>query len=260
MSGKGILPVDIPAAASRVYANKGWKDMGDWLGTGTIAPFLIRNGINKNDLLILSHLHLDHTGGFEKLLDKIKIDRIFEAGQKTINKESRLVDSLVTAHKIIRDFIETGDIIEISGNFKIYCLFPYKQYLLNQNSLNEDNNLNFSSLVFKLKYGNTDVLFTGDIEKEQEEMLANNYGDFLKSNLLKIPHHGSKTSTSIPFILAVNPDYSIIFCGLYNQYRFPSSLILNRLKNINSEIFRTDNDGAVIFESDGENIKPIKWR
>jgi competence protein ComEC len=229
-------------------------------GERIIAPYLLRNGINKIDLLILSHLHLDHTGGFEKLLDKIKIDRIFEAGQKTINKESRIVDSLVTARKIIRDFIETGDLIELSGNLKIYCLFPYKQYLINQNSLVEDNNLNFSSLVFKLKYGNTDVLFTGDIEKGQEEMLVNNYGDFLKSNLLKVPHHGSKTSSTYPFILAVNPDYSVIFCGLYNQYRLPSTLIVNRLKIINSEIFRTDNDGGVIFESDGENINPIKWR
>ncbi len=69
-------------------------------------------------MLILSHLHLDHTGGFEKLLDKIKIDRIFEAGQKTINKESRIVDSLVTARKIIRDFIETGDMIEIIWEFE----------------------------------------------------------------------------------------------------------------------------------------------
>jgi len=225
-----------------------------------IIPYLSRQGINKIDLLIVSHLHNDHIGGISKLIDNIKVERIAEVGQKTKNYAREKIDSIIIANKIIRDFTETGDILEGFNNLKIYFLFPNKQYLQNRNFYNDENNLNLTSLVFKIKYGNTEILFTSDIEKEQEDILCEYYDDFLKSDILKVPHHGSKSSSSIPFLLRVKPDYSVICCGLYNSYKNPASIVLNRLKNINSEIFRTDIDGAVIFESDGENINPIKWR
>jgi competence protein ComEC len=224
-----------------------------------IVPFLERKGIDKIDLMILTHLHKDHIGGFSYLIDNFKISRIMESGQATKNEVREVIDSTIIANKINRDIVGSGDIVEIFGEMKLYILFPNKEYTQLQNLSADDKQLNFTSLAFKLKYRNTDILFLGDIEKEQEEKLINTYDDFLKADLIKISHHGSNTSSVIPLLLKVKPSYSVIFCGLFNMYKNPSFLVLNRLKNLNSTVFRTDLDGALIFQSNGEKIEPVEW-
>lgn len=224
-----------------------------------IVPFLGRKGINKLDILILTHLHQDHIGGIFYLLDNIQVDKIIESGQMTNSDIRRKIDSAIISKKIKRVCATGGDIIEIFNDLKLYFLFPDKELTAIQNRIPDDKNLNFTSIVFKLKFKNSEILFSGDIEKTQEEKLINTYDNFLKSDLIKIPHHGSNTSSTIPYLLKLNPDYSVIFCGLFNMYKNPSYLVLNRLKNMNSKVFRTDMDGAAVFESDGETIKPVKW-
>ena len=111
-----------------------------------------------------------------------------------------------------------------------------------------------------MKYKDIDILFTGDIEEEVEEPLQKNYSNFIESDILKVAHHGSSTSTTLPFLVRSKPDYSIISCGAYNKFNHPSVYTLNRLENIGSKVFRTDMQGAVILESDGYDIEVVEWR
>jgi len=103
-------------------------------------------------------------------------------------------------------------------------------------------------------------LFTGDAEREAERFITSGYGNFLNSDVLKAGHHGSITSSTIPFTLKVNPKIALISCGLYNIYNHPSDIVLRRLIRLGSEVYRTDLDGALILESDGKNISIIDWK
>ena len=119
--------------------------------------------------------------------------------------------------------------------------------------------VNNSSLVCKLVYKNTSFLFMGDVEEPSEEAI-DRYGSWLDCDVLKVGHHGSKTSTSDPFLLLAKPEYSVISVGRNNKFKHPSSFTINKLINQGSLVFRTDKHGAVVFESDGRKVKMINWR
>ena len=133
--------------------------------------------------------------------------------------------------------------------------------------LNDPTDKNYSALstndksgIFKLVYGNTSFLFTGDLEADGENYFAHKYSEFLNSNVLKVGHHGSKTSSSLKFLNSVKPKLSLVSAGFKNKFGHPSNKILKRLQNSGSKILRTDLSGASILQSDGDSIKIIQWR
>jgi competence protein ComEC len=151
-----------------------------------------------------------------------------------------------------------GDVIK-SDEFRLYCLFPSEEFV-RVSSDYSNSNLNNGSVVLKFKYKDTEILFMGDAEKESEKFIVNNYGKFLSCDVLKAGHHGSITSTTIPFILKSNPQVALISCGLYNIYNHPSDIVLRRLNRLGTEIYRTDLNGALILEGDGSKINVADWR
>ena len=120
--------------------------------------------------------------------------------------------------------------------------------------------LNNTSLVIKLQYGSTSFLFAGDAEVPVEEQLDVVYAEFLRSDVLKAGHHGSITSSSEDFLSNVQPKEVVVSVGKFNKFHHPSAKVLERFKNIGAHIHRTDDEGAVIFESDGRSIKHVNWR
>ena len=112
----------------------------------------------------------------------------------------------------------------------------------------------------KLQYGSISFLLAGDAEKEAEEEMVAAYGDFLKSTLLKAGHHGSITSSTQEFLDAVRPEYAVISVGRYNKFHHPSPEVVRRLEGMNMNVSRTDDDGALIFETDGVTLSHIQWR
>ncbi len=228
-------------------------------GERTIDPFLKRNGIQKIDLLIITHLHSDHIGGMNHLLQNYKIDKIIESGQRSESEFTFKMDSLIQNKNISREIVRSGDLIDGIKDLRLYFLFPNKKFV-NSSGITLDNNLNNGSVVFILKYKECEVFFSGDIEKEVEKFLYETYGDFLKTDILKVAHHGSITSTSIPFIIKNKPETAVISCGMFNKFNHPSEIILSRLKNIGAEIYRTDTDNAVIIETDGYEKRIIDWK
>ena len=115
-------------------------------------------------------------------------------------------------------------------------------------------NVNSTSLALKTSYGNISFLFTGDIEAPAEEEILRTGAAKLGATVMQIPHHGSATSSTAEFLNAVRPEYAVIQLGKDNGYGFPNRNVLERLNEVRAKIFRTDQDGAVEFETDGTNI------
>ena len=121
----------------------------------------------------------------------------------------------------------------------------------------QENVLNNNSLVFKLQYKNFSMLFTGDIEKVTEEKILTLYGknvEKLKSTVLKIAHHGSKTSTTDKFLKVVNPKIGLIGVGKNNLFNHPALEVINRLNKFGTKIFRTDKNGEIIIHTNGKRL------
>ena len=115
----------------------------------------------------------------------------------------------------------------------------------------EDSDLNDTSIVLRLKYGTTSFLFTGDATEKIENTILNKE---IKSDVLKVAHHGSSTSNSLSFLKRVSPTYAVISVGEGNSYNHPHDVILNRLYDLNARVYRTDRDGTVVASSNGTLI------
>ena len=122
-----------------------------------------------------------------------------------------------------------------------------------------DENLNNNSVVIKLVYGNNSILFTGDAEKEEESDIINTGAD-ISSEVLKVGHHGSTTSTSDEFVNKANPRYAVICVGKNNSYSHPSSDIITKLEKLGVSIYRTDTMGNIDMTLDGNNVSVVTYR
>ena len=120
----------------------------------------------------------------------------------------------------------------------------------------EYSNRNDNSLVLKVIYGEISFLFTGDISEMVEEDLLNSDIE-LKSDVLKVAHHGSKTSSDLDFLKTVSPDYAVISVGADNSYNHPNGAIITRLESLDAEVYRTDNNGSITFYIEDGELKPL---
>ena len=112
----------------------------------------------------------------------------------------------------------------------------------------------------RMQYGNISILFTGDAEEDAEQEMVVRYRDFLQSTLLKTGHHGSKTSSTQEFLDCVQPKYAVISAGRYNKFGHPSPEVVARLRAMQTEVYRTDEEGAIILETDGKVLSRVDWR
>ncbi|MCL4425162.1 MAG: ComEC/Rec2 family competence protein [Firmicutes bacterium] len=231
-------------------------------GAQVILPFLQRQGIKKLDFLILSHPHEDHIGGMPAILEGIGVAGFYQAPEEiaTWLEEAPSADSSLTLARqsyervqellrqkgIPRHILQRGDRLEVTPELTLFVLHPGQ--LANEIRAKVNNN----SLVLKLVYKKVSFLFTGDLEKEgEDEVLARFQG--LQSSFLKVGHHGSRTSSQASFLKAVRPQAAIISVGR-NFYGHPHPATRHNLQEAGAKIYRTDQDGAVTVETDGQ-----KW-
>ncbi len=230
-------------------------DLGPKSNTGSSAeyvvlPYLRYNGVTEIDLLILTHLHSDHISGLDYLLPRIKVKKALIPNSND-SKQRRYIINLFNEYNIPFETITAGSTANLSDSTKLFFLYPPDI------NFEGEETEHISNLVIKVNYKNLDLLYTADSDENVERVLNHYYKDFLKSDILKVPHHGSKSSSSVSFLMNVFPEASVISCGANNRFNHPSGYVLNRLEKINSNIFRTDKEGAVIFESDGNILKRI---
>lgn len=220
-------------------------DSGDTDTKDQVIQYLNNNKIQQFDLIIATHPHKDHIAGMDNIINTFPINRfIMPKLSETIIPTTKTYNSMINSLKDNNITVESpvaGDNFKI-GEINIDILGPIKEY----------DNLNNNSVIAKLAYKNTSFLFVGDAEKEAETDLISSSAN-LKSTVLKVGHHGSKTSTTQKFLNAVNPEYSVISVGP-DSNNLPKDSIINRLKNNNIKTYRTDKSGTIIFTSDGDNI------
>lgn len=197
-------------------------------------------GIESFQYVIGTHAHEDHIGGMDDIIDNFNIDTFYmpDAITTTATFES-VLDSLEA--KNIAFQTPSIDSIFKLGNATIDVLYVGT----------DDSDLNNTSIVLKLTYGNTSILFMGDAEKEVETIIEKKD---ISADVLKVGHHGSNTSSSKTFLEKVNPSYAIISVGTGNSYGHPSNTTIKNLENQNIQIYRTDENGTIIMTSDGTNI------
>lgn len=226
-------------------------------GEKTVAPFLLKNGITTITALLTSHPHADHLGGIPYLLKNFSVSETIDPNQKAESKLFQEYEHLKAA--TAQTSAEGGMRLLSLPNVRLYCFHPTEKFL-DTDSSNRYSDLNESSVVFKLQYGTTSFLFTGDAEVPAEEHLSAVYKNFLKSDILKAGHHGSITSSSEIFLDYVQPKEVVVSVGKFNKFKHPSKVVLERYRQRKIRIRRTDEEGAVIFESNGETISTVLWK
>lgn len=214
-----------------ILIDSGGSEGSDYdIGEKVLLPYFLDMGRMKIDYCFISHMHEDHVEGILTLMDYLEIGKVFIGRQN--NKNSLYNELLDKARdrNVKIEFIDDGDIILIDDvEFRILL------------SLEDMTNMNNTSVMMKMIYGNTSMLFTGDAEVEEEEY-AN---DSFKSNILKVAHHGSDTSTSDEFLNLVSPDIALISVGFNNKFGHPKKEVIERLEKKNINIFRTDLNGEI---------------
>jgi competence protein ComEC len=227
-------------------------------GAEVVVPFLKRRGISRIDFLVLTHPHSDHIGGVCSVLKHCDVRRVVDSGQP---ERSSLYTEYLNAVRFLcprHETIQKGDMLGVTSLARVYVLSPVPD-LLSYDTSDQKANLNNTSVVLKMVYGSMSFLLVGDAERTAEDGMVSAYDNFLASGFLKAGHHGSSTSSSEVFVASVNPSYVVISVGKNNKFRHPSPSVVRRFDASEAELMRTDDDGAIIIESDGQTLVPIRW-
>lgn len=200
--------------------------------------------ISKFDYIIATHPHEDHIGNMSYIIDNFEVLNFYAPKISSNTKAfETMVESLVMKDLKIKVLKPNIKSIDLGENTKVDVFSPIS---------NEYENINNFSSIIKISYGNNSFLFTGDSEELSEKEVLNKGYD-LKSDVLKIGHHGSSSSTSKRFLDAVDPYIAVISAGKDNSYGHPSQEVLSRLKDLT--IYRTDLNGNILIKSDGYSLK-----
>ncbi len=187
-------------------------------------------------------------------MKKLNVKQVIISKQKENSENFEKFLGIVKEKNIEVKVVKTGDRVNVEKNLYIDVLWPQEQQI-------SDNPLNNNAIVFKLVYKNFSMLFTGDIEKVAEQDILNKYEQnlhMLNSTVLKVAHHGSKTSSTKHFLEAVKPKIALIGVGEKNIFGHPSDVTLEILKSLNSKIYRTDKDGEITIKTNGKKINIYK--
>ena len=244
--GQGDSTLIVTPKNKKILIDGGGNENYD-IGANVLIPYLLNKKIKQIDYLIISHFDTDHVGGTFKVLEKLKVKQVIISQQKEDSSNFQKFLEIAKKRNIKIIVVKAGDIIQIEKNIYIEVLWPTEKLEISTNPLNNN------SIVAKLIYENTSILFTGDIEAKAEKELVKKYDKNLKSDILKVAHHGSQTSSTQDFIDKVNPKIALIGVGYKNKFDHPNKEILERLQKINCKIYRIDTMGEIDCSIDSKN-------
>lgn len=216
-----------------------------------VLPFLRSRGIDSLDYVVLTHPDQDHVGGMPALLDGLRVGAFVDAALPGITNQSylqslqRVQSKGIKAMKARRGQTE----IDLGSETRVQLLQPEEPLLGRAGSDTNDN-----SVVLRVTYGSVSALLTGDMEREEEERLLAHRDD-LRSQILKVAHHGSQGTTSAQFLEAVDPEVALISAGAGNSYGHPHRQLLQRLENRQVKPYRTDLHGTIQVTTDGRSYQ-----
>ncbi|MDO8555450.1 MAG: ComEC/Rec2 family competence protein [bacterium] len=198
------------------------------------------------DVVIESHPDADHIGGVPEVLRRYDVFLVMEPGVNSDSAVYSEAEKLIKEKNVKKVLARKGMKIDLGENIFLLVLFPDRDA--------SGLDTNYASVILKLVYGETSFLLTGDSPKEIESYLTEIYKEGLASEVLKAGHHGSDTSTSELFLGYTAPQYAVISVGKDNKYGHPRKEVLDRLEKFGVNILRTDEQGTIIFTSDGREV------
>lgn len=238
-----VYYIDVGQADSILIINKEDAmliDAGNNEDGEDVVNFIKDKGITKLDYVVGTHPHEDHIGGLDDVINSnIEIENVLMPKIETTTK---------TFEDVVNAISNKGLTVKAPNKGDTFTLGDSNLEVMTDSILDEDN-LNLSSITLRLQYGNNSFLFMGDSEKENEKTIT-----WPKTDVLKVGHHGSDTSSSEEFLNEVKPSISIIMAGKDNSYGLPKEEIVERLENVGSKVYRTDENGTIEVTSDGNNI------
>lgn len=246
--GQGdAMVVKTPNGKAFMLDTGGVRDGAFDVGAKVDVPFLLYHDITELNYIFLTHAHEDHAAGAGGILKHIPVKAVITANEGIDAYQKSMKVSQNVMEKTTFSVPNKGDVFTIDG-VKVEVLYAPKTAA----GENEMSNL------YRVSYGAASVLVTGDMVKDDEEKLAAN-GEDIHATILKVGHHGSKTSSSVEFLKSVSPKFAVISVGADNSFGHPHSDTLKNLTENGAKIFRTDRDGAIYFYTDGEKIRTEKY-
>ena len=235
-----------------ILIDGGGSELGTFdVGEKTLLPYLLDKNITKIDYMLFSHFDSDHCDGLFTILEKLPVKNVIISKQGKSSENFKQFLSIIQEKKVNVLLVQEGDNIVIDNEISINILFPQADFI-------SENILNNNSIVAKLEWENSSgevissILLTGDIEQIAEEKLVEKYQNtnILNASILKVAHHGSKSSSIQPFLELVKPKVALIGVGENNHFGHPNEGVLQRLENLNTIIFRTDKNGEINLKID----------
>jgi competence protein ComEC len=218
------------------------------VGRMRVVPAIRRAGVRRLDVVMLSHPHEDHVGGLPAVLENFTVGLVLDPGVPHPSPSYMRLLRLVEAGQIPYRLARAGIVLDLGAGVALTVLYPPEPIpKVGGNPVHE------GAVVSRLTYGKTAMLLMGDAEAPAEQYLVER-GAPLASQVLKVGHHGSRTSTSPAFLVAVRPAYAVISLGADNNFGHPHQVTLAALEAASAAVFRTDLAGAVRIASDG-----VRW-
>ncbi len=213
-----------------------------------IADYLVGRGIDTIDLMVATHPHEDHIGGLDDVLAAVDVQKIYmpelsEDDTPTTKTYEYFLDAVINEGCDVYP-ATAGETVMQGEDYTLTCLSPARSDI---------GDLNNYSVVLKLKYKDAEYLFMGDAEKEIEEEILDSLYD-ISADVIKLGHHGSSTSSSEDFLLAVRPDCAVISCGADNKYNHPHEETLLTCSKLYIDVYRTDQYGTIHIATNGTDF------
>ncbi|HUV05327.1 MAG TPA: ComEC/Rec2 family competence protein [Armatimonadota bacterium] len=224
-------------------------DAGDRDSAEDVVRYLDRHGVDRIDLLVITHPHMDHIGGLPRVLERFGVSQVIDAGYPHGSQTYKEVLSSFQARRIDYRRGSAYQRPQVSKSVSLDIIWPADDYVPSGEAA-----LNNGSVVVRATYGDVSLLLPGDIQSEAEDRILAARRE-LQSTILKVAHHGSQESTSNEFLQVVWPQYAVISVGAENQYGHPGRAVLRRLNACGAAVYRTDHNGNIVFTTDGRAVQ-----
>ena len=252
--GQGDAALVVTPAGKRILIDGGPPE-----GASALLAALSERQIDRLDLVLLSHPHLDHLAGLRRVAEQLPISTYMDSGYESTSPPYQALLKTLAERSVPVKQAKRGRTIDAGGGAELLLLAPPEPFLDRSRS-----EVNANSVVVRLTWRGRSVLFTGDAEPETERWLLSQYGPaasppppngaggaLLSADVLKVAHHGGKYSSTATFLAAVRPQLAVISCAAVNDYGHPTAEALARLEKVGARILRTDQLGHITLSSRG---------
>ena len=244
--------VQLPGGENMLIDGGGFSKSSFDVGKSVIAPFLYAQRINNIDTVVLTHPHPDHLSGLIYILNNFNVRNVWKTELPVDPDIFPQWERTLSAHKIKTILLSDHFPEQIIRGVSFKVLWPSANSLRERNDFSYDD-VNDSSLVLKITYGNIHLLIPGDISAGIEKQIIDS-GTELKSDILLVPHHGSIHSNSHEFIRIVSCRWAIVSAGRLNVFNHPHPFVIQQYKNSGAKIFNTAHHGAITISTDGNHV------